>query len=664
MPRLLRFILASVLAAVAAMALLRLGFFLVFRDRSEPVTLGLVAEAFRVGAKFDLRLALLVHLPLFLLGALPWLSPFRSPTLRRCWAGYLAAAAAIVLVFYAFDFGHYAYLELRLDATILRFLYEPSISAGMIRETYSVPLVLGGIAAAGALAGWAAARGLERAAALAPVSRRRRLLAGAAAAVVVAAGLWGKLQWYPLRWADAYFSTSPFASALAVNPVLYFGATWKNRARGYDEAAARAGWPLVAAYVGAPASGSLTLRRPGTPAFSRPVPPNVVLVILESFATFKTGYFGNPLDPTPHFDALASESLVFTRFHTPHAGTARSVFAALTGLPDVERVRTSSRNPLAVRQQTILTAFEGYDKFFFMGGSANWGNIRGMLVNNVPGLVLHEEGDHDAPRVNVWGISDLRLVEEAHAALRGPRPRPFLAVIKTSGSHRPYTIPRGESDFRSVARTDAEVQRFGFASAAEYNAFRYLDHTVGRLMTLARREPWYANTIFVFFGDHGLGPRGAEHLTPAERQLEVTKLHVPLVLHAPALLGPPRTDSTVASELDLLPTVASAAGVPYVNTTLGRDLFDPARSPCAFTIRHGGEPTIGLLCDRLWFRMRADGSEATLHGLDEPDPLRDLTAEHPEEAARMRELTGAIYQAARWLTFHNAPPEQVAGRGR
>ena len=663
MPRLLRFSLVSVLVTVAALSLLRLAFFLEFRDPALSLAPALAAEAFRVGLKFDLRLALLLHLPLLTLGALPWFSPFRSLGRRRAWVAYFAVASCAVLVLYALDFGHYGYLQLRLDATILRFLYEPAISAQMIWDTYPVPEIVLAIAIGVAAAGWAAGRGFEKAGARTGSSRRGAVLSGVLAAALIAAGLWGKLQWYPLRWADAYFSASQFASTVALNPVLYFAATWKNRARGWDEPAAREVWPLVRRHVGAPPApaGALTIDREGIPAWPRTTAPNVVLVILESFAAFKTGYFGNPLDPTPHFDALARESVVFTRFYTPHTGTARSVFASLTGLPDVERVRTSSRNPLAVRQHTIVNDFVGYDKYFFMGGSANWGNIRGLLANNVPDLRLYEEGDHHAPRVNVWGISDLQLFEEALSVLRERGDGPFFAVVKTSGSHRPYTIPP-DTAFRMDPRTDAEARAHGFASNAEYNAFRYLDHSLGRFLALARREPWYANTIFVFFGDHGLGARAIPHVSPAERQLELTKLHVPLVIHAPALMGPPRELPSVASGLDLLPTVASAAGRRYLNTTLGSDLFDPHRSPYAFTIRHGGEPTIGVVSRDYWFQMRADGTGAALNPLTGEDPDSDVSARFPEEARRMRELARALHESARWLTFHNAPQPALHAR--
>ena len=66
-------------------------------------------------------------------------------------------------------------------------------------------------------------------------------------------------------------------------------------------------------------------------------------------------------------------------FYVPMENTSRSLFGALFGIPDVSAETSSSRNPLVVHQHTIINAFRGYERLFFLGGSANWGNIRGML---------------------------------------------------------------------------------------------------------------------------------------------------------------------------------------------------------------------------------------------------------------------------------------------
>jgi phosphoglycerol transferase MdoB-like AlkP superfamily enzyme len=82
--------------------------------------------------------------------------------------------------------------------------------------------------------------------------------------------------------------------------------------------------------------------------------PNVIMVFLESFAGYKTGVFGNPLNPSPHFDKLTKQSLFFDRSYVAHTGTARSVFANISGLIDTQTFKTATRNPLIVIQNTLV----------------------------------------------------------------------------------------------------------------------------------------------------------------------------------------------------------------------------------------------------------------------------------------------------------------------
>ncbi len=55
---------------------------------------------------------------------------------------------------------------------------------------------------------------------------------------------------YPLRWSQAFFSTNSFASALALNPVLYFFDTLKNREVEHDADSVRKHYDLIAGYLG------------------------------------------------------------------------------------------------------------------------------------------------------------------------------------------------------------------------------------------------------------------------------------------------------------------------------------------------------------------------------------------------------------------------------
>ncbi len=666
MPRVVRLALPLAALHVAAMSAFRLAFFLVFRNPLEALPAGELWRAFYIGAKLDLRLAVLVAVPLLVLGGLPWLDPWRRRWAALAWQAHYAFWTTALVLMHLVDLGHYGYLETRLNAAALQYIEDPKVSGRMMWESYPVGWGLLGLLLV-ALGGWFGVRALLRRPAFStpvPLGGWRRAAVAGLCGLAAAGGVYGKLSHYPLRWSDAYFSTNAFVSSLALNPVLLLADTLKNREQSFDVEAVRASYQLVADYLGVEERDSERL------TFARKVHPvglvggrrvNVVVILIESLATFKVGCFGNPMDGTPAFDALARDGILFRRFFVPSHGTARSVFTLLTGIPDVEVNETSSRNPLAVQQHTIVNAFEGYEQLYFLGGSATWGNVRGLLSGNIAGLHLYEEGDYDAPRVDVWGISDLSLFEAANRRLRELGDRPFFAIIHTSGHHRPYTIPEDNRGFVKVEADETTLRKAGFVSLPELNAFRFLDHSLGFFFEAARKEPYFANTVFVMLGDHGL-PGSASHLPYGTAELALVRFQVPLLIYAPGLLGPGREVLTVASEVDVLPTVASLAGVPYRNTTLGRDLLDPRFDGSRFALTLTDQfrvPEVGLLGERFYLRMPREGGAATLHDLAATDPVADAAAEHPEEAARLRALCRGLYETARYMVRHNRPAGQA-----
>ena len=666
-PPLIRFYLAVTLFYLTLFSTARLAFWLVFDNPHDPLGFSELVPALYVGLKFDLRLTLLLLAPLLLLGWIKWIHPLFSLVGRRLWGGYLGLVTLVAVGFYVTDFGHYAYLLSRLDSTALRFLSNPLISAQMVWQSYPVLLWLLGLLALFALLGLLYARVTRRCAEVeyAPPRLWQRALIIVACLGLFAGGIYGKLSWYPLRWSDAFFSTHVFAPAVASNPVLYFFDTFKTGALEYDEEAVRAAYPLIAGYLGVdhPDPDHMDFVRRVEPMFQPDRPLNVVIVLLESFTTYKTGWSGNPLDPTPNFDRLASESLLFPNFFTPTAGTARSVFTATTGLPDVQLRSTASRNPTIINQHMISNALEGYEKFFFLGGSASWGNIRGLLQGNIQGLQIYEEGDYASPRGDVWGISDLDLFREAHGVLQ-EQTSPFLAILLTSGNHRPYTIPENNDGFeiRDDVSQDMLVSH-GFHSLAELNSFRFMDHAVGRFMDMARSADYYQDTVFFFFGDHGHLTEAAVHYYPSEIQLGLAQFRVPLVIHAPALFPEGRVLDAVASEMDVMTTMASLTGHPHMNTTLGRDLFNPRfdQDRHAFVMTHGAVPNIGVINDRFYFRMHLDGAGQSLHLIHAEDSRPNLMDQHPETTAGMRDLTRGLYETTRYMMNHN--PHRDHGLG-
>lgn len=624
-------------------------------------------------APLALALALALYLLLVLIAmvddraARPWLLAFLaaaalyrglfrddgvgSGASRRIWAGFAALLVTALLLCYFIDFGAYAYIHTRLNGTLLMFLDNPDISGRMLWQTYPIlrlALLLGVLVA---LSLWALRRLAARIGPAAP--GRRRMAARFAVSLLLIAVMWGKWSRYPLRWGEAFEAGRAVHAHLALNPVLFFLETRAEMDGGYSLDEVKATHPALAAYFGIPVAfdgdGLPSLDRAIEPRRRVPGSPNLVFIQLESLAAFKTSPFGNPADPTPYLDRLCREGVLFDRFHVVMENTSRSMFATLFGTPDVSSVQNATRNPLLVDQQTVLAAFPDYRKSFFLGGSANWAQIRAALKNNVKDIRLYEEGAFSSPVVDVWGISDVDLLREAHEHLKAAQ-APFFAYIQTSGNHPPFTIPPHHTGFRKRDLPAAELKRAGFTGNEEFNAIRLMDYALEQYFETARKSPYFANTVFVLWGDHGI-PRGSND--PRFGDLTLAIHRVPFLIYAPGLLKPERRP-TIASQLDILPTVASLLGRPARTRTLGKDLFDPrfTESSAAFTFTtFRRPPRIGLLQGDLYLNVEPDG-RAALYRTDAAEP-RDLAAADPQAARRMAELARGFHAWGKFLLSHN-----------
>ena len=125
---------------------------------------------------------------------------------------------------------------------------------------------------------------------------------------------------------------------------------------------------------------------------------------------------------------------------------------------------------------------------------------------------------------------------------------------------------------------------------------------------------------------------------------------MPLLVWAPGLVPGGRRVDTVASELDVLPTAASLAGVPCVNSGLGRDLLDPAFDAMRYAFTVGDQsssPKLGLIGPDRAFGMFADGTGKRLTALGGAEAGADVLAREPETARRMEALCrGALRDRA------------------
>lgn len=584
-------------------------------------------------------------------------NPFENPFSRKVFKIYFFIITFSLVLMYVIDFEHFDYLHERLNAGAMNYLSDARISMNMVWETYPVFTLLIAVFIATFIIYWLIIRWYKR------VQQSTfnahvvtKFSMGFVFALLLGLGVFGRLNQYPLRWSDAFAFDDNFKANLSLNPVQSFLSTLKFIHSGYDIKKVKKYYPLMVEYlnVGHPDSTHLNYQRIHE-ITAPPNPVNVVVVICESFSAYKSSMWGNPLNTTPYFNQMCHDGIFFDRCFTPAYGTARGVWAVTTGIPDVEYPTTSSRNPAYVNQHSIINDYTGYQKFYFIGGSSSWANIRGLLTNNIDSLHLYEQGDYSSKAVDVWGISDKKLFLEANKVL-SKQTHPFFAVIQTADNHRPYTIPQEDrKEFLLKNYPSDTLRKYGFQSNDELNAFRYTDFSFQKFIEAAKKEPYFNNTIFVFVGDHGI--RGnAGNMFPGAWEIDgLTTQHVPLLFYSPSLLTPQRIDRT-CSQLDLMPSVSALAKISFTNTTLGKNLFDTIQNNVPFKNRafifDPGIKQIGIVTDDYCYVHNLLSGKEDFRSSKNNLPLPE-TPEIASDKKSLQNLSQAYYETALYMLLNN-----------
>jgi len=288
---------------------------------------------------------------------------------------------------------------------------------------------------------------------------------------------------------------------------------------------------------------------------------NVVICILESFAR---GYL-LPGDPdkaiTPFFDSLIRKSIFFPRSIANGFESNQGIVSILGGLPpflDEPFYYSAYANTPLKSIGNILKA-EGYHTNFFMGaGKDHFGFGKFTKMAGIDHYYSRVDFNDDRYYDGNWGIFDEPFLQFGAGVLSKER-SPFLAVFFTISSHPPYTIPL---QYR---------ERFNFpGKTAPQRSISYVDHSFQEFFAACRTAPWFKNTIFVFCADHWLDPY--EGKTPYS---PVNAFAIPIFIYDPSR-DSGETRETLASQVDLTPTILGLLHYRGSYTGFGSDLLDPS----------------------------------------------------------------------------------------
>lgn len=656
--RRLSFLFSNIWRLFTLFAMFRLTFILLFITNKTGNYNDLL-YALWIGLRFDMRLACFILIPIVIAFLIPIYNPLNQSFFRLLAKIYLKMSILIIILLYGFDLGNYSYLDQRIDISSLKLLENPLIAFGMAWESYPMVIILFILV----IVVYFVWRNIDKTFTI--LTNRPKvfnfsqsIIGSTISGFIFIFAIWGTFRQYRLLWSDAHFSNDPFIVASAINPILYLNETRSFALEEFNEEKTRLNYDLMVKElnINIPNSKNLSFTRSISKRHIKDQ-PNIVVIFLESVGYNRMSRSGNPLNPTPNLDELSKNSIFFDRFYIPMVGTARSVFGLITGIHDVASVETASSNPRIVDQYSSINALDNYEKYYIMGGSASWRNVRSLLKNNIPDINIIEQDQIDYPRLDVWGISDNNLFKVAQETFENNNSsNPFFAIIQTATNHRPYSLPDDVDGFNIINVDKSILSGAGFDSQKQYNAMRMLDHTVGEFITFAKSSSYFDNTVFLFFGDHGTSDPRALHMPKSDFDLKLRSYQVPFFIYSPKIIKGGSIRSDVSQLVDILPTINGLAGNDYENRTMGRDLLNDniPIDPLALIInKKMANQHIAVIGRNHYLSMSNDGTQIQLHELWSDEPLVDVKDIYPEITNRYSARLEGIYETAKYMLYHN-----------
>ena len=594
-------------------------------------------QAFAWGAWYDVQAACFAVVPWLLLTMLLPARLWRSSSMRWVVAA-IAGVYAVVLIFISVaEWLFWDEFQVRFNFIAVDYLIFTQEVIDNIRESYPMPLIYAGLAAAGAATAWL----LWRVGAIgwvcsgSPAWRFRLLpIIGCAAAVLLVSNQFSQSQ-LP-RFADE------FNREIAKNgPYAFCAAFWESEIdfdRFYlrkepEVALSRAKQLLTLPDTPPVTSDVHDLRRKVTHAGPEKR-HNIVLISVESLSAEFLRHFKKEFKIrswlTPNLDRIADEGVLFTNLYATGTRTVRGLEAMTLCVPPTPGQSIVWRP----KNQNLFTTASvcrqrGYDTTYVYGGDAMFDNMNNFFSSN--GYRVVDRGTKSAEDItfqNAWGVADedmFRWADE-EAGREHESGKPFFMHVMTVSNHRPFTFPEGRIDMPSGTREAA---------------VKYTDWCIGRFLDQAKSRPWFENTLFIIMADHCHGSAG-------RMELDVTKYHIPAILWNPGLLAPKVCDR-LCSQIDILPTVFGLMNWSYTTRFYGQDVFSPGYTPDRERIFVSNYQKIAYIRkDEL--AMLKPKQEYTVSKVD----LAAGTLERKPREAMKAQLDDAIslYQSASWL-FRN-----------
>jgi len=376
-------------------------------------------------------------------------------------------------------------------------------------------------------------------------------------------------------------------------------------------------------------------------------PTNVLLIFIEGLDRRYLNRTVLGIRVTPFLDRLKEESVYFDRFFASGTQTARGLFASFCSY--YPRQGTAAMKTRYAQDYLCLPSLlrkHGYRTEMVIGQHRDLNRLHIFLSRNgLHQLFDENEFPAGAERMGL-GMTDGALFDMLRTRIEvlQQAKRPFFLTTLTLSSHHPFTVPLTSPEVRAL-----QAEPDGYVAA-----LRYVDQEFERFFTELQRRGLLKDTVVLILGDHGRH----EPIGRTDQEKLIGHFLSPLFIWVDGSLRSaanfkPRTIGTIASQVDLEPTILGMNGLlPRVSPFLGRDVSCALAAGCpedghAF-FSSAYDDLIGL-ADRdgiLFYSFRTEMLGQAELSLDGP-PVRRLVTD-PEIAARYRGML-ALYISANTL---------------
>ena len=327
----------------------------------------------------------------------------------------------------------------------------------------------------------------------------------------------------------------------------------------------------------------------GSSAESEDVPPNVILISLDTLRYDHCGFNGYERDTTPFLDRFAKQCVAFDRAYTTMSWTLIAHMSMVTGLYPTQHGVMEAELSLSPEFPTLAErlAEEGYTNVgvHYPGWlDRRFGFGRGFTTYESAPNAREAERELDAGLKNVrpgWPYFMFIHLFDIHSGdLVGPSstmynpPPPFDEFFMPGAAEKLAGVDMKAWWDEPAAPTPEQLE----AIKALYDGgIRYTDSMLESWFTEWESKGLLDNTIVIITSDHGEGLRQRLARFGGHGDLNEEGLRIPMLVRLPGGERAGERIDSLVSMVDIVPTVLDLAGFDADPRLPGRSMLGEAR---------------------------------------------------------------------------------------